>query len=49
MAKLLSVATDVSQEIGRKAVALLALPDSDYITGKLLAVNGGYLAQGVPG
>jgi hypothetical protein len=28
-------------------VAFLALPDSDYITGQLLAVDGGYLAQGL--
>ena len=27
-------------------VAFLALPDSDYITGQLLAVDGGYLARG---
>ncbi len=32
-----------------RAVAFLALPDSDYITGQLLAVDGGYLAQGLPG
>jgi Tropinone reductase 1 len=32
-----------------RAVAFLALPDSDYITGQLLAVDGGYLAQGMPG
>jgi hypothetical protein len=25
------------------------LPDSDYISGQLLAVDGGYLAQGLPG
>jgi NAD(P)-dependent dehydrogenase (short-subunit alcohol dehydrogenase family) len=30
-----------------RAVAFLALPDSDYITGQLLAVDGGYLAQGL--
>jgi Tropinone reductase 1 len=30
-------------------VAFLALPDSDYISGQLLAVDGGYLAQGLPG
>jgi NAD(P)-dependent dehydrogenase (short-subunit alcohol dehydrogenase family) len=29
------------------AVAFLALPDSDYITGQLVAVDGGYLAQGL--
>jgi len=32
-----------------RAVAFLALPDSAYITGQLLAVDGGYLAQGLPG
>jgi NAD(P)-dependent dehydrogenase (short-subunit alcohol dehydrogenase family) len=32
-----------------RAVAFLSLPDSDYITGQLLAVDGGYLAQGLPG
>ena len=32
-----------------RAVAFLALPDSDYISGQLLAVDGGYLAQGLPG
>jgi NAD(P)-dependent dehydrogenase (short-subunit alcohol dehydrogenase family) len=32
-----------------RAVAFLALPESDYITGQLLAVDGGYLAQGLPG
>jgi Tropinone reductase 1 len=32
-----------------RAVAFLALPDSDYITGQLLAVDGGYLAQGLRG
>jgi Tropinone reductase 1 len=32
-----------------RAVAFLALPDSDYNTGQLLAVDGGYLAQGLPG
>jgi NAD(P)-dependent dehydrogenase (short-subunit alcohol dehydrogenase family) len=32
-----------------RAVPFLALPDSDYITGQLLAVDGGYLAQGLPG
>jgi enoyl-[acyl-carrier-protein] reductase (NADH) len=32
-----------------RAVAFLALPDSDYITGQLLAVDGGHLAQGLPG
>jgi NAD(P)-dependent dehydrogenase (short-subunit alcohol dehydrogenase family) len=31
------------------ALAFLALPDSDYLTGQLLAVDGGYLAQGLPG
>jgi len=30
-----------------RAVAFLALPDSGYITGQLLAVDGGYLAQGL--
>ena len=30
-----------------RAVAFLALPDSAYITGQLLAVDGGYLAQGL--
>jgi hypothetical protein len=30
-------------------VKVLALPDSDYISGQLLAVDGGYLAQGLPG
>ena len=30
-----------------RAAAFLALPDSDYITGQLLAVDGGYLAQGL--
>jgi Tropinone reductase 1 len=30
-----------------RAVAFLALPDSDYLTGQLLAVDGGYLAQGL--
>jgi len=30
-------------------VAFLALPDSDHVTGKLVAVDGGYLAQGLPG
>ena len=30
-----------------RAVAFLALRDSDYITGQLLAVDGGYLAQGL--
>jgi Tropinone reductase 1 len=30
-----------------RAVAFLALPDSEYITGQLLAVDGGYLAQGL--
>ena len=28
-----------------RAVAFLALPDSDYISGQLLAVDGGYLPQ----
>jgi Tropinone reductase 1 len=32
-----------------RAVAFLALPGSDYITGQLLAVDGGNLAQGLPG
>jgi NAD(P)-dependent dehydrogenase (short-subunit alcohol dehydrogenase family) len=32
-----------------RAVAFVALADSDYITGQLLAVDGGYLAQGLPG
>ena len=32
-----------------RAVAFLALPDSAYITGQLLAVDGGYLAQGLSG
>jgi NAD(P)-dependent dehydrogenase (short-subunit alcohol dehydrogenase family) len=32
-----------------RAVAFLAMPDSDYISGQLLAVDGGYLAQGLPG
>jgi tropinone reductase I len=32
-----------------RAIAFLAPPDSDYITGQLLAVDGGYLAQGLPG
>jgi NAD(P)-dependent dehydrogenase (short-subunit alcohol dehydrogenase family) len=32
-----------------RAVAFLALADSDYIGGMLLAVQGGYLAQGLPG
>ena len=32
-----------------RAIAFLALPDSAYITGELLAVDGGYLAQGLPG
>jgi NAD(P)-dependent dehydrogenase (short-subunit alcohol dehydrogenase family) len=31
-----------------RAVAFLALSDSDYITGQFLAVAGGYLAQGLP-
>ena len=31
-----------------RAVTFLALSDSDYITGQLLAVDGGYLAQGLP-
>ena len=31
-----------------RAVAFLALPDSDYMTGQFLAVDGGYLAQGLP-
>jgi NAD(P)-dependent dehydrogenase (short-subunit alcohol dehydrogenase family) len=43
-ASLLPLAADVA-----RAVAFLALPDSDYITGQLLAVDGGYLAQGLPG
>ena len=30
-----------------RAAAFLALPDSDYITGQLLAVDGGFLAQGL--
>jgi Tropinone reductase 1 len=30
-----------------RAATFLALPDSDYITGQLLAVDGGYLAQGL--
>jgi NAD(P)-dependent dehydrogenase (short-subunit alcohol dehydrogenase family) len=30
-----------------RAVAFLALPDSGYITGQLLAVDGGCLAQGL--
>jgi Tropinone reductase 1 len=30
-----------------RAAAFLALRDSDYITGQLLAVDGGYLAQGL--
>jgi NAD(P)-dependent dehydrogenase (short-subunit alcohol dehydrogenase family) len=30
-----------------RAVAFLALPDADYTTGQLLAVDGGYLAQGL--
>ena len=30
-----------------RAAAFLALPDSDYITGQLLAVDGGYLTQGL--
>jgi tropinone reductase I len=34
------------QDVAR-AVAFLALPGSDYITGQLLAVDGGYLAQGL--
>jgi NAD(P)-dependent dehydrogenase (short-subunit alcohol dehydrogenase family) len=29
--------------------SFLALPDSDYIIGQLLTVDGGYLAQGLPG
>lgn len=28
-----------------RAAVFLALPDSNYITGQLLAVDGGYLAQ----
>jgi NAD(P)-dependent dehydrogenase (short-subunit alcohol dehydrogenase family) len=50
-ASLLPVAADVTQETGRKALpeAALARHDSDYITGQLLAVDGGYLAQGLPG
>jgi Tropinone reductase 1 len=32
-----------------RSVAFLALPDSHYITGQLLAVDDGYLAQGPPG
>ena len=31
-----------------RAVTFLTLSDSDYITGQLLAVDGGYLAQGLP-
>jgi NAD(P)-dependent dehydrogenase (short-subunit alcohol dehydrogenase family) len=30
-----------------RAVAFLALPESNYITGQLLAVDGGYLTQGL--
>jgi RNA polymerase sigma factor (sigma-70 family) len=48
MAEQVVVVTGVRCGIGR-AVAFLALPDSDYITGRLLAVDGGYLAQGLPG
>lgn len=40
----LAVPADVA-----RAVAFLALPDSDYISGQFLAVDGGYLAQGLPG
>jgi len=42
------IVTRVRHGIAR-AVAFLALPDSDYITGQLLAVDGGYLVQGLPG
>jgi NAD(P)-dependent dehydrogenase (short-subunit alcohol dehydrogenase family) len=31
-----------------RAVAFLAPRDSDDITGQLLSVDGGYLAQGLP-
>ena len=52
------IVTGVSRGIGRaiaepadvaRAAVFLALPDSHYITGQLLAVDGGYLAQGLPG
>jgi NAD(P)-dependent dehydrogenase (short-subunit alcohol dehydrogenase family) len=51
------IVTGVSRGVGRAigeelqsraAIAFLAQPDSDYITGEFLAVDGGYLAQGLP-
>jgi NAD(P)-dependent dehydrogenase (short-subunit alcohol dehydrogenase family) len=30
-----------------RVAAYLALPDSAYVTGQLIAVDGGYLAQGL--
>jgi NAD(P)-dependent dehydrogenase (short-subunit alcohol dehydrogenase family) len=30
-----------------RVVVFLALPDSAYVTGQLIAVDGGYLAQGL--
>jgi tropinone reductase I len=30
-----------------RVVAFLALPDSAYVTGQLIAVDGGYLAKGL--
>ena len=30
-----------------RVAAFLALPDSAYVTGQLIAVDGGYLAQGL--
>jgi NAD(P)-dependent dehydrogenase (short-subunit alcohol dehydrogenase family) len=30
-----------------RVAAFLALPDSVYVTGQLIAVDGGYLAQGL--
>jgi hypothetical protein len=44
------IAQLVGRAGGRRSCrAFLALPDSEYITGQLLAVDGGYLAQGLPG